>query len=360
MTNTLHKVEALLFSSGKRMAEDEIAKLSRKPKEEVVEALKELRQQYEDRGSSLMVIQENDKWKIAVREAHLNLVKKIVSQTELPKTMIETLATIAWKAPCLQSEIIRIRTNKAYDHLKQLEEDGFITRKKEGRTQRVALAQKFYEYFDIPHRKVEELFGKFKNLEKQIEEKEHEAHEIREKVKKVEAEHRSQKEQMEKGDVSDVFDEETAVEQVAEQLAKEDPDKPSAEIEPYKDHLGNLEVVKVPPKPVEHHEEKELTDDEAEERVNRDIPDPVRSKVDKRVQEIMGGAVVEASDETEQPETTEEEPQEPLEKEHSQEKDKPSEEKQGTENSEKSKDPAEQEAERLIDEKVKEIWGDKK
>ena len=62
---------------------------------------------------------------------------------------METLSVIAWKNPALQSDIIKIRTNKAYKHIGELEEAGFIESIKHGRTKLLKLTKKFYDYFDL-------------------------------------------------------------------------------------------------------------------------------------------------------------------------------------------------------------------
>lgn len=144
------QAESILFSVGKKIDIEEIAKLVRVSNiNEVKKALKELKNDYEKRDTSLMVVDDGTKWKIIVKESYVPLVKKIVADTELSRTVMETLAVIAWKQPILQSEVIKIRTNKAYDHINELEEMGFLTRQKQGRTQRIKLTQKFFNYFEL-------------------------------------------------------------------------------------------------------------------------------------------------------------------------------------------------------------------
>ncbi len=150
MTSLKDQVEAILFASGRKMKVEEIARLCRVRDAELVKAaLKELQQKYEQDNASLVLVGEGDIWNLTVRERYLPLVQKIVSETELPKSVIETLAVIAWRNPVLQSEVIRVRTNKAYDHIHQLEEMGFITAKKHGRTRELKLGDSFYKYFDM-------------------------------------------------------------------------------------------------------------------------------------------------------------------------------------------------------------------
>ena len=128
----------MLFSVGKTIDINELAKLVRcKDLLQLELVLKELKENYNSRDSPLLVINDGTFWKIVVREKYGHVVKKVVADVELSKTLMETLALVAWKNPVKQSEIIEIRSNKGYDHLNELERIGFITKKKYGRTNRL-------------------------------------------------------------------------------------------------------------------------------------------------------------------------------------------------------------------------------
>ncbi|MBN2367787.1 SMC-Scp complex subunit ScpB [Candidatus Woesearchaeota archaeon] len=143
-------IEALLFASGRLMDINTLLNLTgASGKQVLINNINKLRQEYTDRDSPLMIVEEKDGWKLTVREAYLPHVRKIVSETELPKTILETLAVIAWKNPILQSEVVDIRHNKAYEHISVLEELGFIRKIPEGRSYRINLTEKFFEYFDV-------------------------------------------------------------------------------------------------------------------------------------------------------------------------------------------------------------------
>lgn len=156
------QLEAVLFASGRKMTVEELARLCRTTPAPVQQQLQELKQEYENKDSSLLLIDEADGWKLTVREQYSPVVQKIVAETELTRTMIETLAVIAWKAPILQSSVIRIRTNKAYDHIAALEKSGFISREKHGRSKMIKLTERFFKYFDV--KTPEEVKEKFKGL----------------------------------------------------------------------------------------------------------------------------------------------------------------------------------------------------
>ncbi len=265
-----NKVESVLFSAGKRMHIDELVKLCRSNKEEVQQALKELRDDYDTKNASLMVAEEGDFWKLTVREKYLGLVRKIVTATELSKTLMETLAVIAWKAPVKQSDVIKIRTNKAYDHLRELEEAGYITREKHGRTKLIKLAQRFFEYFDIPEDKLKEKFKNVDQMAKAIEAKEQEI----EDIKKEQA--RKAREEKEK-EVDLIDDKGHKIKLKEYELSDEQKQKALKEeprIEPAKETIGDLEVVDEEPEAVHPQEKKSKPKEtEVKEEQEEELPE---------------------------------------------------------------------------------------
>ncbi|MEM3373717.1 MAG: SMC-Scp complex subunit ScpB [Candidatus Woesearchaeota archaeon] len=168
--NYKNMIEALLFASGRYMSIETLMNLTKaENKEIIIEIINQLKGEYDSRESPLMIVEEKDGFKLTVREQYLPLVRKIVSETELPKTILETLAVIAWKNPAKQSEIIQIRHNKAYDHIEELEELGFIKKEKKGRSFILKLTDKFYDYFDIDGVKdIKDVFKRVvdKNIQK--------------------------------------------------------------------------------------------------------------------------------------------------------------------------------------------------
>ena len=166
-----NKIEALLFASGKFMSDENLALIIGAEKKDVKKAIKALKKDYDEREHSLMITQESNSWKINVREAYLELVRKIVADTELPKSVLQTLAVIAWKSPILQASVVKTRGNKCYEHIAQLEEMGFVTKEPEGRSFNLRVTEKFFEYFDVEGDKdIKEMFKDVRVPEKKEEE----------------------------------------------------------------------------------------------------------------------------------------------------------------------------------------------
>ncbi len=161
-----NKVEAVLFTTGRFMTADEIANHCSIGSVGVVrQALEELRKEYMQRNTALAIHEENNRWKLNIKKDYNYLTTKLLSESELNRPTQATLALIAYKQPVLQSEIIRMRGNTAYDHVKLLRESEFITSEKKGRTRLLRLAPRFFDYFDIVEDQLKSKFSGTKENE---------------------------------------------------------------------------------------------------------------------------------------------------------------------------------------------------
>lgn len=158
-------IESVLFASGRFMSLDEITKLVEAEKDDVKKTVFELKESYSHENTALKLVDENDNYKLTIKEKYLNIVSLINTNAEMTKSMMETLAVIAWKQPILQSDVISTRTTKAYDHISDLETMQFISREKFGRSFILRTTAKFDEYFDLPENKnIKEVLDKFQDI----------------------------------------------------------------------------------------------------------------------------------------------------------------------------------------------------
>ena len=276
------KVEAVLFSVGHKITLDNISKLCRSRKEEVLSALQELQKEYDEKQSSLMLVEEGESWKFTVRDHLISVVRKIVTETELSKSVLETLAVIAFKYPILQSDLIKMRTNKAYDHLVELEKAGYITRQKHSRTNLIKLTDKFFRYFDLTEEKLKEQFRDFDSIAMAIKEKEEEVEKIKDDQRKKAEDLRQEDEKIRKEIESlDKSDEEFAIPLDTYKTKPEEKIQSDADKKPAKEQIGNLEVVEVPGQPKEEQkigEKSNLEKQPIQEKT--EIPEQKQEKID--------------------------------------------------------------------------------
>ena len=263
MSELKNQVESLLFSAGKRLTLEELGRLCKEENLDAVKAAVEiLKQELDDKQSSLMLVQEGEAYKLTVREKYISMVKKVVKTPELPKSIMETLAVVAYKAPVMQSHVIKIRTNKAYRHLEELEEMGYLTREKKGRSRLIKLTPKFFDYFDVPPDKLKEKFHNVAALEKAIEEKE------------------TAIEQTQQAIFVAAHDNKPQVEVFTDELPKLAP-----EIEVVGAKVGSLETYGEAPKPKKKHKHKKHKEEEE--------PKTPEEAAEALAQKILGEAGIE-------------------------------------------------------------------
>jgi len=232
MSNEKNKIEALLFASAKRMSIDDISNVTGiRDHDKIKAALDELKFDIEERGASMILHEENGFWKLTVKEHYMPMLRKVLVQAELDKPLMETLAVIAWKFPVLQADVIKIRHNKAYEHLKQLDELGFISRNRFGRTNKISLTQKFFEYFDLPTKEqAKEVFRAMvpEKVQEKVLKSEAEIDEAEEKIETMKAKQEEMKKDKKERDE-------------AEKLKSENEEKESEKVEESKTEI-NQEV----------------------------------------------------------------------------------------------------------------------
>jgi hypothetical protein len=174
MEDLKRKIEALLFSSARSMTIEEIKRICRVFKDEpIVKALEDLKIDYDNRDSALNLIQEKDMWKIQTKEHYFNVVKKVVTETELSKTLMETL---------------------------------------------VKLTDKFFAYFDLPPEKLKDKFSDFTQIANAIQDKEKQIDEMKEEHKKQVEEAKRLQEEDEKQQKDDLAEKEKEVNELGKSV----------------------------------------------------------------------------------------------------------------------------------------------
>ena len=148
--DALKKIEAVLFVSGRFLNLQELISYTDLNPILLRELLDKLEEKYEKNDSALVIVKKGDMWKMDVKQDYSNIVSKLATgSSEFSKAEKETLAIIAYKQPIKQSVVIKIRGNKAYDHIKKYVDLDLIKKKKVGHTNELTLSEEFYDYFNV-------------------------------------------------------------------------------------------------------------------------------------------------------------------------------------------------------------------
>jgi segregation and condensation protein B len=159
--NPKRVIEAALFVSSKPIPIYKLCELLSMKKSEVLRLIEELKEEYRERGSPIEIVSIDERFVMQLTHEYAEVVKDF-APTDLSSSVLRTLAVIVSKQPIKQSELVKIRGNKAYGHVEELENRKLIEVKPYGRTKIIKTSKLFLDYFGVSS--VEEL-------KKKIEEK---------------------------------------------------------------------------------------------------------------------------------------------------------------------------------------------
>lgn len=146
----LRTMEAVFFISGRFLSMQDLISLTDFNPLMIKELIDKLQEKYEKQESALEIVEKNNLWKMDVRQEYSSIINKLATgSAEFSKAEQETLAIIAFKQPIKQSIMIKIRGNRAYDHIKKFKDLNLIKKKKEGHTHILTLSDDFYDYFNV-------------------------------------------------------------------------------------------------------------------------------------------------------------------------------------------------------------------
>lgn len=146
----LKLIEATLFVAGRWMNLQELVAITNINPLLLKMLLSKLKEEYEKKDGAIIITEKENMWKMDIKNEYIYLVGKLATgSSEFSKAEQETLAVIAYKQPIKQSVVVKIRGNKAYNHIKKFIQLGLIRAKKQGHTLELSLTEEFYNYFSL-------------------------------------------------------------------------------------------------------------------------------------------------------------------------------------------------------------------
>ena len=146
-------VEAVLFSADQPVTAKKLIQiLELEDKMLLTDIIEDLQTEYNKTRRSFQIIEVANGFQILTRPEFASYVEKLYGKSKkyrLTRSALETLAIIAYKQPIKQSVIIKIRGNKAYEHIKKFVDLGLLKKKREGRTWLLSLSDEFHDYFGV-------------------------------------------------------------------------------------------------------------------------------------------------------------------------------------------------------------------
>jgi len=153
LRHDLALIEAALYVAGRPLDLKTLASLiepkSKKRAEKLAETLIE---EYKKRDTALTVLKLDDqRFVLQLKSEYTPRVRKLSLRPLLPVGPLKTLSYIAYRQPVLQSQVIDVRGEHAYGHLKELEDQGLIIRERVGKSRMIRTTEFFADYFGLSH-----------------------------------------------------------------------------------------------------------------------------------------------------------------------------------------------------------------
>lgn len=146
-------LEAALYVAGRPLDLKTLASVIKtRSKNKTRSRVRKLVEEYGNRDTALEILElEDERFVLQLKAEYTPKVRKLALRPLLTVGPLKTLSYIAFRQPVPQSHVIDVRGHHAYQHLKQLENFGLITREKTGRTKVIRTTEFFADYFSLSH-----------------------------------------------------------------------------------------------------------------------------------------------------------------------------------------------------------------
>ncbi|MDG6909621.1 MAG: SMC-Scp complex subunit ScpB [Nitrososphaerota archaeon] len=145
------KVEAALYASGRPLTVEEIAKAAGTASERKAIAMaREIAKSVNGAMQAIEVVEySGPRFAMQLRAKYTQTARKFATRPLLSRASLRTLSFIAFFQPITSSELALRRGSTVYQHLKELEEVGFIASERQGRARAYRTTARFAEYFGL-------------------------------------------------------------------------------------------------------------------------------------------------------------------------------------------------------------------
>ncbi|MFA0821617.1 MAG: SMC-Scp complex subunit ScpB [Methanomethylovorans sp.] len=164
--NEKETIEAALFAAGGALDAQTLGKIIGKPANKAVAVVETLMKEYSERESGIEIIDLGQRYVMQVKPMFTDLVRPVAPK-ELSAPMLRTLAMIAYHQPVVQSDLVDMRGNTVYDHIRELTDRGLIMSVPYGRTKKLQTTPLFADYFGLSSNEPEAIRQKIIELSRQ-------------------------------------------------------------------------------------------------------------------------------------------------------------------------------------------------
>ena len=147
----LARVEAALYAAGRPLALDEIMRVAGTTSERKAAAIaRELAKTVNSTLQAVEVVEyAGPRFAMQLRAQFTQTARKFATRPLLSRATLRTLSFVAFFQPITSAELVLRRGSTVYEHLKDLEEVGFVASERQGRSKFYRTTARFAEYFGL-------------------------------------------------------------------------------------------------------------------------------------------------------------------------------------------------------------------
>ena len=146
-------LEAALYVAGRPLDLKTLASVIKtRSKNKAQRLLQKLIETYKGRDTAIEVLAlQDERYVLQLKAEYTPDVRRLALRPLLSVGPLKTLSYIAYRQPVLQTQVIDVRGQHVYDHLKQLEDMNLIARERAGRSKVIRTTEFFADYFGLSH-----------------------------------------------------------------------------------------------------------------------------------------------------------------------------------------------------------------
>jgi len=147
----LAKVEAALYAAGRPVSADEIAHVAGTSSERRAVAIaREVARTVNGAMQAVEVVEyAGPRFAMQLKAQYTQTARKFATRPLLSRAALRTLSFIAFFQPITAADLVLRRGSTVYQHLKELEEVGFVMGERLGRSKAYRTTTRFSEYFGL-------------------------------------------------------------------------------------------------------------------------------------------------------------------------------------------------------------------
>ena len=145
------RVEAALYASGRPLGADQLARAAGTASERRAIAIaRDIAKAVNSSMQAVEVVEyRGPKFAMQLKGQYTQIARRFATRPLLSRAALRTLSFIAYFQPISASELVLRRSSTVYQHLKELEDVGFVAGQKEGRSKSYTTTARFAEYFGL-------------------------------------------------------------------------------------------------------------------------------------------------------------------------------------------------------------------